>query len=526
MIHSLLAQESGVSKIADAVMQSCCSQSVQGIPNWLAASSVAAILLFSHIFINTKMAASAKSYWTFNLFGKFPSLLKLAKKSWFPLLLQSTAILLFAFIIFAGFFGSQRINIVPIMVWTLWWILIIFLAAGFATTFCAICPWEGLSSIISSLSLRSRKKKIGFELKWPKKLRNIYPALGLFVFLTWLELGIDDMTKSPSMSAIMGLVFLAIAVLMATLFEKRVFCRYVCMVGRITGLYALFSPLELRGKDMDVCNSCTTKDCIRGNEKATGCPTMQFPGGMSENNYCTLCTECDRACPHDNMALNVRSVAADLIHKSRFKIDEAFFAVVLLALTSFHGVTMTPAWNIMIDMTRGMTGFSQAPIFSLLMAIMILIPVGLFWFSAWCTKKLTSNHQMSTRDFFKAFAYPLIPVALFYHLAHNGMHFFMEAQNIIPLLSDPLGWGWDLFGTAGKEYMPLLSLNSIWYLQVVLIVIGHIFGVIVADRIAKVLFKDRKNFIRSLIPQLIVMVLYSSFSIWLIAQPMEMRTGM
>ncbi|WDE96252.1 hypothetical protein PQO03_11090 [Lentisphaera profundi] len=526
MNYSLLAQEQSVSKIADAVMQSCCSQSVQGIPNWLASASIAAILIFSHIFINSKASFKIKSYWTFNLFEKFPLLLKIVKKNSFPLIIQSLSIFLFLFIIFAGFFGSQRISIVPMLVWTIWWILLIFLAAGFATTFCAICPWEGLSSIISSLSLRSRKKKIGFEMKWPKKLKNVYPALGLFVFLTWLELGIDDMTKSPSMSAIMGLIFLAIAILTVSIFEKRVFCRYLCMVGRISGLYAMFSPLELRGKSMDVCNACTTKDCLRGNEKATGCPTMLFPGGINDNNYCTMCTECVRACPHDNMALNIRSVAADLIHRSRFKMDEAFFAVTLLALTSFHGITMTPSWNIMVDMTRAMTGLSQAPIFSLLMIFMILIPMGIFWFSAWTTKQLTCNHKMRTRDFFKAFAYPLIPVALFYHLAHNGMHFFMEAQNIIPLLSDPMGWGWDLFGTATKTYAPMLSLTSIWYLQVILIVIGHIFGVIVADRIAKVLFKDRKNFIRCLIPQLIVMILYSSFSIWLIAQPMEMRTGM
>jgi hypothetical protein len=31
---------------------------------------------------------------------------------------------------------------------------------------------------------------------------------------------------------------------------------------------------------------------------------------------------------------------------------------------------------------------------------------------------------------------------------------------------------------------------------------------------------------KSLIPLLVTMILYSSFSMWLIAQPMEMRTGM
>ena len=125
----------------------------------------------------------------------------------------------------------------------------------------------------------------------------------------------------------------------------------------------------------------------------------------------------------------------------------------------------------------------------------------------------------------RAFAYAVIPVALFYHLAHNGMHFFLEGQALLPVLSDPLGWGWDLFGTAGRTYAPLLSLQSIWYLQVTLIVIGHTYGVVVANRIAAQLF-DGDTIMRALAPFVVTMVLYSSLSIWLIAQPMVMRSGM
>jgi hypothetical protein len=93
-------------------------------------------------------------------------------------------------------------------------------------------------------------------------------------------------------------------------------------------------------------------------------------------------------------------------------------------------------------------------------------------------------------------------------------------------LSDPFGWGWDLFGTAGNSYPPLLSLTTIWYLQIALIVTGHVFGVVLADRYAKRLFSGSVAVFRSLIPLIIVMILYSSFSIWLVMQPMEMRSGM
>ena len=59
-------------------------------------------------------------------------------------------------------------------------------------------------------------------------------------------------------------------------------------------------------------------------------------------------------------------------------------------------------------------------------------------------------------------AYPMVAVALMYHLAHNAGHFFGEGLRIVPVLSDPLGYGWDLFGSASVKVVPLLSMPAIW----------------------------------------------------------------
>jgi len=157
---------------------------------------------------------------------------------------------------------------------------------------------------------------------------------------------------------------------------------------------------------------------------------------------------------------------------------------------------------------------------------LILLPILLFWIGAATARMLAGDPSIRTANIFKAFAYSLIPIALFYHLAHNCMHFFMEGQVIIPHLSDPFGWGWNLFGTAGKNYPPFLSLTTIWWLQVIFVVIGHLYGVVLADRYARTLFKNKRAIFLSLIPLLITMILYSAFSMWLIMQPMDMRSGM
>lgn len=498
---------------------------MSGAPLWLVMAGLACILLLTHVIVALRDPSQDKGpYGKLDLL-KFSPLKWLVLKPWFPLAAQSVFLSAFLLIITTGLFGNQNRNIATTLTWTWWWALLIFLVAGGGTMFCAMCPWEAVSSWITSMSPRSRIKKLGFERVWPKWARNMYPAIILFTILTWYELG-HDITHSPSMTATMGLIMLTMAVMAAIVFEKRAFCRYACLVGRITGIYSLFSPVEIRSRSRDVCVSCDTKDCYRGNETSTGCPTNLFPAALSENTHCTSCTECIRACPHDNLTIQLRPLSTDLYRKDRYQWDEAMLAVMLLALTTFHGLTMTPHWTVWNQWLRAKTGFGPEFVFSMLMLAVLGVCLGSYSLGILWSKRLVRASDVDAGKLFKAFAYSLIPVALFYHLAHNCMHFFMEGQNLIPLLSDPFGWGWDLFGTAKKTYRPMLGLPSIWVIQMILIVVGHIYGVLIADRLSFKLFTRQKHRIFSLIPLLILMVLYSSVSIWLIAQPMQMKSGM
>src|SRR3546814_8283871 len=58
---------------------------------------------------------------------------------------------------------------------------------------------------------------------------------------------------------------------------------------------------------------------------------------------------------------------------------------------------------------------------------------------------------------------------------------FTQGVKIISLLSDPFGWGWNLFGTAGLLRAPILpSMSMVWHTQVGLILFGHIVSVYIA----------------------------------------------
>ncbi len=155
------------------------------------------------------------------------------------------------------------------------------------------------------------------------------------------------------------------------------------------------------------------------------------------------------------------------------------------------------------------------------MAGFLMGPVLIFWALSWATARISG--VMDARKAFLRYAFSLLPIALFYHLAHNAEHFLMEGPRLIALLSDPFGWGWDLFGTARQTYAPLVTLQGLWFLQVVFVLIGHLYGLWVSERTTRHLVEDRKRGFLAQLPMLAAMIASSWSSLWLLSQPMVMR---
>lgn len=503
---------------------------MSGIPLWLFFLGVGLILIVSFISVEwlNRKGGNVKPSFRFNILNVF-NLRSLIKKPGFRFFFQIPVFLLFCLIVYAGIFGHKTVNIATVLTWTIWWAGLIFLILFLGKAWCFVCPWDFVATLAQHLSFFGfRKEPRTFGLKWPKWLKNIYLATGLFVVLTWFELGFK-ITSSPYQTAMLAIFIIALSIIPAFLFEKRSFCKYGCFVGRISGLYSMFSPIEIRSADPEVCAKCTTKDCYTGNEKGAPCPTSLTVPQITENTYCLLCTECVKTCPHDNVALNVRPFATDLRHFRRIKPDESWLAIILLVLTSFHGLTMTSIWDSkthpsVIGTIKNILSVGDLTAFTIAMigvnGGLVLIYYGL----CRITKYVVKDPAVSVKQIFLYFAYSLLPIALFYHLAHNSMHFLMEGQKVIPLFSDPLGNGKNYFGMASKVLGPILSADVIWYMQVAFVVIGHVYGIIIAHYVSRKLFADEKKALASLVPMLICMIFYSFFSLWIMQLNMNMRS--
>ncbi len=505
---------------------------MSGIPSWLFFLGVALILILSFVCVEVlnRRKEQNKDYPKTNLLNG--SWFKWAvKKPYFKFLFQFPVFLVFCFIIYAGIFGHSIINIAPILTWTIWWAGLIFLILFFGKVWCFVCPWDFVASLFQNMKFFGvTKNPYTLSLKWSKKWNHVYLAMGMFIVLTWFELGFK-ITASPRGTAIMAIMMVFLAVVSALIFEKKAFCKHLCLVGRIQGLYAMFAPVEIRANKLSVCKTCQTKDCYTGNEKGNACPTSLTLPQVITSTYCTLCTECIKSCPHDNVAINIRPFATDLLRFKHVKMDEAWLALVLLVLTSFHGITMTPMWDSptgfsIISWVQNGFGVGKLMAFTIGMIGFNGILILFYYFIVLGTYYIVGDKNVPIKKIFMYLSFSLLPVALFYHLAHNTMHLFMEGGYIVPLLSDPLGKGKDIFGTAQWQMGSLLSNQAIWVIQVGLVLMGHIFGIIIAHYVSRKLYKDEKKATLSLIPMFVGMMFYSFFSLWIMHLDMNMRSSL
>ena len=113
----------------------------------------------------------------------------------------------------------------------------------------------------------------------------------------------------------------------------------------------------------------------------------------------------------------------------------------------------------------------------------------------------------------------LIPIAAAYAVSHYFSLLLVQGQFAITLASDPLGRGWDLFGTADfRPNIAPLSPNTIWYVQVAALVGGHVLGLALAHDRALTVAGTPERAVRAQLPLLALMVLYTISGLWLLSQ--------
>lgn len=401
-----------------------------------------------------------------------------------PVLMLVT-LFFFVVAILTGFFGTPagNRNFGVIFVWIVWWaLLIMVMVPFFGRAWCMVCPIPAPGEWLQRRAIIQRRpgRLHSLRRRWPRQLRNIW--LQNFGFLAVAIFSTIILTR-PSVSAWVLLGMILLGVVLSIFYENRVFCRYVCPVGGFIGLYSLTSTIELRVKDVQVCKDHTSKDCVVGTACSYGCPWLIFPGNMERNVHCGMCTECLKACPKDNIALNLRPFGADLLVAKGRSLDEAYKAIIMMACALLYSAVLLGPWGWLKNWANMDSLAAWAAYAAGFLTINLLVLPGLFWLTAAAARSLACL-ETPVKRLFIDYAYSMVPLGLIGWIAFSFSFVFVNGSYAVSVLSDPFGWGWDLFGTRHVPWTPFFP-GLMSFLQVGLLLVGLVFSIVTAYRIGR-----------------------------------------
>ncbi len=446
--------------------------------------------------------------------------------SWPQLVLKLVMAGFFLLVIIAGMFGTPipARNFATELTWNIWWSGLIVSVFFLGSAWCAVCPWNALATWLTRWNLVGRPNPAGsLNLRVPGVLRSVWPALLMFIGLTWLELGFGITTR-PYGTALLALLMLVLATISSALFERKAFCRFFCPVGRTIGFYAQLAPVELRHVDAEICNRCTTLECYNGTEKVEPCPTNLVMKNLRENTYCTSCGNCIRSCPDHNVAWNLRPMSREALQDARPRPDEAWFMLGLLALTGLHGLTMMPFWERWIRELARLIGDSGQLLWSFTAGLLTsMLLVVLVYGLLVALTRFCNGGEASFKRLFFGMSFIALPLAFAYHLAHNLNHLLREGRGLGALFMNPLGLGAQPLSMAEKQTRAMSAIipqNALFALQTALIIFGFWIAMQVLRHRGEALIPNSGW---RLFPMCLFALIMTASHLWLLTQPMMMR---
>lgn len=448
--------------------------------------------------------------------------------------------------IFHGLTGPQLSpkNLATVLTWLHLRGLMVLGLVLVGNLFCLACPFV--------LARRLGRRFLRLERAWPRPLRNKWLAAALFALILFAY-ELFDLWGSPWWTAWLILAYLAGALTLGVVFRDSPFCKYVCPLGQFNLVSSMVSPLEVKVRDLQICQTCPDKDCIQGRG---GCEDCAEPGlrgcelGLFQprkvgNLDCNWRLDCLRACPYDNVGVMARLPASELwlsawrsgIGRLSERTDLAALVVMYTfgALINAFGM-VSPVYELEQWLADRMGTTSEAPVLGLIFLVgLVLVPLALLGLAAWFTPRGEEGSANARgdraplhgvpgaiegrpyRQIVTRYAYSLVPMGLGVWAAHFAFHFLTGVLTVVPLMQSTLAdWGrprWDLG--------PIVPTAWLFPIELGMLGLGCFGSLLVAYRLAEQDQPDRLW--RTWLPWAVLNTLIFVAAIWLMAQPMEMR---
>ena len=465
------------------------------IPLWLYLFGAGAAVLVSFVPISLiaeeRDAKSPLSYPRFDVFRVRP-LRVVFNNGAFLFCVRLLSVALFFLVLSTGLFGQQDagLNLTPTFVWILWWVGFSFFVAFVGNLWPLVNPWKVLFEWAETVVRRLGLGK-GLQLGEPYPASwGVWPAAVLYTAFVWVE-NIFVGSATPVYLAVLVLNYSVLTWGGMVVYGKETWLRNGEVFSVFFGLLGRFAPTEVRVKG----ESCRKHARDRS----------------SDDRGCVDCYECFASAAPRDRELAVRPPAVGLARPERVAPGGVFFVILVLAGVAFDGLLETPFW-VWLQFVTGVPRTLGLVALPLLFFAVYLLFVKLSQVFGGGTGRL--------RIYAAAYVFSLVPIAVAYQVAHYYTLLLVQGQAIVRHISDPFGWGWDLFGTSGFTInAAVVGADTVWYSQIALIVAGHVVAVYLAHVTALRLFENYRRALWSQVPMLALMVLYTVSSLWILSQP-------
>ena len=374
-------------------------------------------------------------------------------------------------VVVTGLFGSSNAFYNPseYIVWIFFWASLVIFSGLLGNLFYWLSPWtaiyDALAGVFHPRPLWTMPEAVG-----------LWPATAAYFSFACLELT-TGLAVRPQIVAFAAIVYTLITVVGMFLFGRDEWLEHCEAFTILFRIVARFGPLEAERDET---------------------------GRIS--------------------AVYVRPWGVGLLKPSPSGWDRVLFVILMLSTLAFDGISATPAWQ---DFTVALKPYwlplGSFGLFALrTFGLVLLTTAFLLIFIAFMEAVIyLGQRRVDVKATVTSFALTLVPIALVYNAAHNYSYILVQSQYLIPLLNDPLHNGAHLWpGVA--SYAPNFALaqaSTVWYADIVLIVLGHVVAVFLSHLRAGERFRTAQRALLSQYPMLLLMVLYTMTSLWILAQP-------
>jgi hypothetical protein len=402
----------------------------------------------------------------------------------------AAGIFLFGLVVASGLWGAQNFtsNFAPTFIYVIFWVGLPIVSAFVGDIFRPFNPWRAVGRLtgwlLGRLGLAGRGGLVrdGYPERgglvrggYPERLGR-WPAAVTLIAFAWLEL-VYPSKDDPRLLAILALAYAGAQLLGMAAFGADEWCARADGFGVYFGLMGRLAPLSWEDRR------------LRLRMPLSGiCDLELWPG--------TTAVVC-----------------------------------VLIGSTSFDGFSNGEVWvqiSPSLQSDIGRLGLSA------LSAYEVLATVGL----AFCVAFVAGMYRLGIRgmagalrglslpggavedrgELSRTFLHTLVPIAFGYMLAHYFSLLVLQGQAMGYLISDPLGRGSDLFGTANfLVNYNLISFAAIWYVQIAAIVAGHVSGLVLSHERGLVAFGSSEAAVRSQYWMLAIMVGFTCLALWILS---------